>query len=231
MDFSHFDERRYPTSNVVAGYGEWSESYENTVLDLMDLALLERLETPAWKQAGRIADLACGTGRVGVWLKGNGARAIDGVDITPEMLALARSKSVYDRLVNADVATTGLASAEYDIATMSLADEHFRDLGPAYREAARLLGAGGAFVIVGYHCHFLMTAGMPTHFNNRHGEPVAVQTYVHLFSDHVAAARKAGLQLLEMVEGLVNDDWIAAKPKWERFRHHPVSFAMAWRKA
>ncbi|MGD9800045.1 MAG: SAM-dependent methyltransferase, partial [Parvularculaceae bacterium] len=68
-------------------------------------------------------------------------------------------------------------------------------------------------------------------FNNRHGEPVAVQTYVHLFSDHVAAARKAGFQLLEMVEGLVNDDWIAAKPKWERFRHHPVSFAMAWRKA
>ena len=31
-----------------------------------------------------------------------------------------------------------------------------------------------------------------------------------------------------MVEGTVDDTWIAAKPKWERFRGHPVSLALAW---
>jgi hypothetical protein len=76
----------------------------------------------------------------------------------------------------------------------------------------------------------MMTVGMPTHFDRRPGEPIAIETYVHLTSDHVAAAGAAGLVLLEMRERLIDDRWIALKPRWEGYRHHPVSFAMAWRK-
>ena len=75
-----------------------------------------------------------------------------------------------------------------------------------------------------------MTAGMPTHFDRRPGDPVAIETYVHLISDHVAAARAGQLSLLEMRERLVDDRWIALKPRWEPYRHHPVSFAMVWQK-
>jgi hypothetical protein len=71
---------------------------------------------------------------------------------------------------------------------------------------------------------------MPTHFNNAAGEPVAVQTYVHLMSEHVTAAHVAGLELAEMAEGLVDDAWISSKPKWARFKNHPVSFAFVWKK-
>lgn len=75
-----------------------------------------------------------------------------------------------------------------------------------------------------------MTAGMPTHFDRASGESVAIETYVHLLSDHVTAARAAELSLIEMRERLVDDRWIALKPRWERYRNHPVSFAMAWQK-
>jgi hypothetical protein len=30
---------------------------------------------------------------------------------------------------------------------------------------------------------------------------------------------------------VIDDRWIAVKPSWERFRHHPISVAFAWRKA
>jgi hypothetical protein len=33
-----------------------------------------------------------------------------------------------------------------------------------------------------------------------------------------------------MREGLVDDRWLAVKPKWERLRHQPISVAFAWRK-
>jgi hypothetical protein len=33
-----------------------------------------------------------------------------------------------------------------------------------------------------------------------------------------------------MAEGVVDDAWIAKKPKWERYRLQPVSFAMVWRR-
>ena len=229
LPFSSFDRRKYRTVGVRDGYAEWAPTYEDTVLDLMDLRLLARLKAVDWQGASNVLDLACGTGRVGVWLNDKGVRHLTGLDFTEEMLGKARSKNVYDTLVLADVSETGLPSHAYDLIVESLADEHFARLEPFYAEAARLCSADGRLVLVGYHPHFVML-GMPTHFNSATGEPVAVETHVHLMSDHVSAAHHAGFRLLEMVEGVIDDDWLAAKPKWEAFRDHPISFAMVWEK-
>jgi SAM-dependent methyltransferase len=229
MEFAPFDLRRYPTLAVRDGYREWAETYEDVVQDEMDLRLLARIETVDWARAGRVLDLACGTGRVGVWLRAQGVQRLDGLDFTPEMLAGAEAKRIYDRLILADMLETGLPAAAYDLVLEVLADEHLKELSPLYREAARVAAPAGVFVVVGYHPHFLMN-GIPTHFDRRDGEPVAIESYVHLLSDHVKTAQRAGWTLLEMDEGVVDDAWIAKKPKWERYRFHPVSFAMVWRK-
>ncbi len=55
-----------------------------------------------------------------------------------------------------------------------------------------------------------------------------LSTYVHPISEHVAAARAAGWRLVEMHERLIDDRWIALKPKWARLRHHPISLAFIW---
>jgi SAM-dependent methyltransferase len=229
-EFADFDARGYRTVDVRTGYGEWVATYERTVEDAMDIALLDVLETPPWDCVRSAADLACGTGRTGAWLQQHGVEAIDGVDLTPEMLGLARARGVYRRLVEADVAATGLDAEPYDVATASLVDEHLPDLAPLYREAWRLVRPGGFFVLVGYHPHFIMVSGMPTHFNSRSGEPIAIATHVHLLSDHARAALDAGWALRELRERLIDDAWVALKPKWERFRHHPIAFAFAWQK-
>jgi hypothetical protein len=137
---------------------------------------------------------------------------------------------VYRSLVVADIRDTGLPAGGYDLVTEVLADEHLPDLRPLYAEACRLARPGGAFVLVGYHSHFLMS-GIPTHFDTASGEPVAIQSHVHLLSDHVKAAHAAGWVLAELDEGVVDDEWVAKKPKWKRLFHHPVSFGMVWRKA
>lgn len=195
----------------------------------MDLRLLERLESIEWDRIERCLDLACGTGRTGAWLAERGVASIDGVDLTVEMAQIARPKGVYARLVLGDVAALPFRSGAYDLAVQSLADEHLPDLAPLYRDTARVTGESGAFVIVGYHPQFLMS-GVPTHFDRGGGEPVAIRSWVHLFSDHVAAAGGAGWVLEEMEERLIDDAWVERKPKWERYRGRPVSFAMVWRK-
>ena len=228
QDFALFDVRNYETLPVREGYREWVATYEDTVLDEMDLCLLDGLRSMDWAEVRRAVDLACGTGRIGAWLDERGVAEIDGVDITPEMLERARHKEVYGSLRCADVSETGLPDASYDLAIQVLADEHLPDLRPLYREAARLTGRDGRFVIVGYHPHFLMS-GIPTHFDRPSGESVAIASFVHQFSEHVQAASDAGWTLLELNERLVDDDWIAHKPKWERYRHRPVSYVMVWR--
>ncbi len=225
-DFSRFDTRHYPTLAPREGYTAWAATYEATVLDLMDLRLLERLTTVPWAFARQVLDLACGTGRGGVWLKGQGVTQIDGIDLTPAMLERARAKGIYDQLAVGDVAATGLPGARYDLITMLLADEHLPDLEPVYAEAARLAAPGGRFVLVGFHPWFLMS-GMPTHFDAPDG-PIAIESHIHLFADHVRAAHAAGWRLAELEEGLIDAAWIAAKPKWADRRDRPISFAFAW---
>jgi hypothetical protein len=34
-----------------------------------------------------------------------------------------------------------------------------------------------------------------------------------------------------MHEGVVDDAWVARKPKWIKYQHRPISFLAVWRKA
>ena len=227
MDVSRFDARNYRTVSVSEGYGEWAATYEHPVLDLLDLRLIDRLRTVAWEQARSAADLACGTGRIGRWLRDRGINEIDGVDLTPEMLEIARAKGIYRRLEIADATRTALLDDQYDLVTVVLVDEHLPDLAPLYRETARICRQGGFCVLVGYHPFFLLN-GVPTHFDSASGEPLTIECYVHLFSDHVRAATEAGWRMREMQEGLVDEAWLEHKPRWEQYLHQPVSFAIVW---
>ena len=227
MDFSIFDGRGYQTLSVLEGYRQWVKTYEATVVNLMDLRLLARLRTVGWNEPHRALDLACGTGRIGVWLKQNGVNRLDGLDLTAEMLAIARRKRVYDRLLLGDMLHMPMAAGSYDLMTMVLADEHIPDLPQLYREVARISRPAGRFVLVGYHPYFLM-AGIPTHFDREDGTPAAIQSYVHLFSDHFHAAKVAGWSLQEVEEGLIDESWLLHKPKWRQYLHRPISFALVW---
>jgi SAM-dependent methyltransferase len=229
MEFSPFDKRNYPVVSARTGYGEWAASYEDTIAYGLDEALLPRLRHIRWQDVAQAADLACGTGRTGTWLTGRGVAAIDGIDLTPEMLEIARTKAVHRSLRQADVAATGLAAASYDLCTLVLADEHLATLAPVYCEAARLLRSDGSFLLLGYHPFFLMN-GVPTHFHRASGEAVTIQSYVHLFSEHHAAGRDAGLALVEFQECLIDEEWLRTKPKWRQYLKWPVSFALVWRK-
>jgi SAM-dependent methyltransferase len=229
MQYSSFDIRKYPVLPVQEGYKEWSETYEQTVQDEMDLRLLTRIKGIHWKEITRAIDFACGTGRIGVWLKTHGVLGVDGIDITQEMLSKAAEKNVYASLTNADILNSGVLPGTYDLCIQVLADEHIADISLLYAEASRILKNNGYFVIVGYHPFFLMN-GIITHFHKPGGDPLAIESYVHLFSDHVKAAFSSNLILLQMEEGIVDNEWLQKKPKWEKYKDWPVSFLMVWEK-
>lgn len=229
-DFARFDRRRYPTVSVEDGYRDWSTTYEDTVQDEMDLALLRRVESVVWNDRD-VLDLGCGTGRTGAWLREASVGRLIGVDLTPEMLDRARARGVFDELHLGDVRQSGQPHAAFDVVTSCLVDEHLEDLAPLYAEAARCLRPGGSFVLVGIHPFFVMHTGMSTHFDHPEKGPVALPTHVHLPGAHVRAAQASGLELVEHHERLIDDAWISAKPKWEAHRDWPISAGWVWRRA
>jgi SAM-dependent methyltransferase len=228
--FATFDRRNYRTVAAREGYAQWAATYEDTIKPDMDLWLLEQIQSVKWSAVEHCADLGCGTGRTAAWLASKGVQEIDGVDATPEMLDRARIRDVFASLHMADVCTTGLPAASYDLIVTCLVDEHLAELAPLYAEAARLARRGAAYVLVGFHPFFIMATGMPTHFQGADGEPVAIETHVHLLSDHTQAALAAGWQLAELREQVINDRWLEAKPSWAAYRDVPISFVWVWRR-
>ena len=220
--------RHAPTLSVQEGYTTWAATYDEMKSgNAMDCPLLERIQSVAWGQLEAVADLACGTGRPGRWLKAHGVRSLDGVELTEAMPDQARAKGIYRQLMLADLRHTPLPAHSCDLVNVGLADEHLPDLLPLYQEATRLVRSRGSLVVICYH-PFFQLSGVPTTFEQRPGERVTIEGYVHLFSDHVQAANVCGWQLRELYERLIDEAWVAGRPHAASRLGWPVSFACLW---
>jgi SAM-dependent methyltransferase len=225
--FSDYDARGYRTLDVAAGYEVWSRTYDRMLGPELDLDLLATLETVPWPEVRHVLDAGCGTGRMGVWLKERTTGRIDGIDRSEAMLRRARLKGVYEGLAVADATALPLCPGRYDLGISVLAACHIAGLEALYRELAAALRNEGLFVLVDFHPFFLLR-GIPTHFRSEEGEQLAIENHVHLFSDHVAAAARAGWRLREMRERLVDAEWGERAPGMAKHLHMPVSFALVW---
>lgn len=113
------------------------------------------LEAADIGQAARAADIGCGTGTVSRWMAsqmGPPGR-VDGIDIAPEQIDVARSTaaasgsgSVHYQLGSAY--SPGLPHSSYDVVFCRLVLCHLKEPERAVAEMARLLRPGGRLVLV-----------------------------------------------------------------------------------
>lgn len=104
-------------------YAEWAETYESDfVVDSQYVYPLQVAEVfcNGFSQLDQpVLDVGCGTGIVGAELARLGVSVIDGIDISPEMLAEANAKThdgrpLYRKLIEADLTgSTDLADRAY----------------------------------------------------------------------------------------------------------------------
>ena len=132
-------------------YDEWAGTYDDDLASDSQGYVAPAVAAEAVVRAsgvdGEILDAGCGTGLVGVALAERGARSIDGVDLSPGMLAKAKETGVYRRLAPADLSRPLPVSADsYDVVVCvgTLTHGH---VGPAaFGEFVRLARPGGTIV-------------------------------------------------------------------------------------
>ena len=91
-----------------------------------------------------ILDVGCGTGLVGACLAAHGFNTIDGLDFSPEMLAVASQKSAYRNLLEADLEKPlKLTDASYDAAISCGTFTHGHVGAQALDRIFQLLRPGG----------------------------------------------------------------------------------------
>lgn len=98
---------------------------------------------PSPQAQWRVLDAGCGTGLCGVWLRPY-ARELTGVDLSPGMVAKARARGGYDRLVVAEL-TQFLARQDAAFELIVSADTlvYFGDLVAVLTAASKALTGGG----------------------------------------------------------------------------------------
>ncbi len=90
-----------------AFYREWSGAYDDHMVGKLGYVgpdrIARRLAAHLDDVSTPVLDIGCGTGLTSVYLAEQGFRHIDGVDITPEMLAKAEERGIYRQLIRADI--------------------------------------------------------------------------------------------------------------------------------
>ena len=93
-----------------------------------------------------ILDVGAGTGLVGECLKST-SKEIDALDISPEMLEIARLKNCYSKIIEADVTKRLSISDNYYGAIVSAGTFTHGHVGPsAFDELVRIAQPGGLFI-------------------------------------------------------------------------------------
>jgi SAM-dependent methyltransferase len=126
-----YDERRFGGRS-----GEWVNARE--------LGFALSLLPPA----GRVLDLACGTGRLSRVLAARSYQVV-GADYSTEMLAHARNDNTAN-YVRADAFHLPFSDQTFDAVCALRFAFHYPDLGPFLQEARRVLRPGGALVFDTY---------------------------------------------------------------------------------
>jgi demethylmenaquinone methyltransferase/2-methoxy-6-polyprenyl-1,4-benzoquinol methylase len=94
----------------------------------------------------RVLDVGCGTGRLGELLSAR-CRVI-GLDVSAEMLRLARKVSVRIRPVQGSAYRLPFRDGSFDRAVSGFVLRNLDDLPAAFHELARVLNAGGSIALV-----------------------------------------------------------------------------------
>lgn len=178
-------------------YRRWAPSYEReNPVTALECELVDRLSPSP--HGLRLLDVGCGTGRR---LLRTGAALAVGLEPCSEMLRAGENTHAFGpevRLIEGDARAMPLAGGSFDLLWCRLVIGHLAECNGAYREMARVAAPGAHVLVTDFHAA-AFAAGMRRTFRDD-GEVIEAAHFIHDAETQIAAARAAGLTLLDRAE-------------------------------
>ena len=132
--------------NSEEGYDIYADHYDAS-LAFLDGFERDRLLAMMGDVSGkRVLDVGCGTGRMIENLKKFGAKTV-GLDVSKEMLRVARKKFLSTELVLGEVENLPFEDLTFDMVIATFVIVHLADLRLAFEEVYRVLKDDGIFIL------------------------------------------------------------------------------------
>lgn len=137
-----------PVEYVAALFDSYAGEYDQHLTSTLQYRVPQALcallagQVPAGSGLD-VLDLGCGTGLSGAALRGL-ARQLTGIDLSPRMLARARERGLYDRLIEGDIVQVLAGQAvSYDLVVAADVFVYIGDLEVVVASAGQVLRPGG----------------------------------------------------------------------------------------
>lgn len=123
MTKKYLDEVYELNGDAQALYAQWAASYDAEVTEngyVTPQRCATALREAEADLTASVLDLGCGTGLGGLALRLAGFKIVDGVDLTPEMIAQARARNIYHTLQVGDALSALEGKSYQSVAAIGL---------------------------------------------------------------------------------------------------------------
>jgi len=149
-------------------YRSWASTYDSDFAKQNDyrspLEIAKYYDKYSNNKDTPILDVGAGTGLIGEYLNVNSYREIDAIDISPEMLNIARLKNCYSKIIEADLTERLMINDNHYGAIVSAGTFTHGHVGPdILDELLRVTRSGGLFVFT-IHYKLYKKAGFDKKF-------------------------------------------------------------------
>jgi predicted TPR repeat methyltransferase len=194
-----------PRSYVQALFDDYADGFDQHLVEVLGYQAHRQLVTPlAGLQSqpfDSALDLGCGTGLCGPLLRPL-ARQLTGLDLSQAMLDQAAARSVYDRLVKAELLDHLRSTPErHDLLVAADVFIYVGELDAVFAGVARVLRPGGMFCFSVEHAQDDRPVALNSHLRYAHSLP-----YLQ------GLAQRHGLRLLRSVAEPIRQDRTQAIP-------------------
>lgn len=186
--------------DVRQSYNRWASQYDTNINKTRDIESLSLKSTLSEFQFENCLEIGCGTGKNTEWLISK-SKFVSAIDISEEMLAIAKEKIKSDRVQFYQRNILGdwtFVDRQFDLVTFSLVLEHIENLFDIFQKVSKVVTAKG-YVYIGELHPFKQYLGTKARFDTVDGQQI-VSCFNHHISDFTNAAKSNGFEIVKIDE-------------------------------
>lgn len=155
-------------AKIVDFYSKWAGEYDHQMLEVLGyispITIAQLLCDYLPDKKGRILDIGCGTGLTCKFLYQQGYEHLDGVDLSPDMVRIAKDRNIYQHVMVGDVNQPfAIVGSSYDAVISSGTFTHGHVGSEPLDEIFRILKPGGILACT-VHNDLWQTQGFESKF-------------------------------------------------------------------
>ncbi len=145
---NEFSVSRFDFGKIAHRYDAWYRAPRGAMYDRLEKRAIDRL-LPCVPNGGKLLEIGCGTGHWSEYFSNKGFD-VTGVDISEQMIAIARQRKVSHVIFDvSDAARLPFGDGSFDVAVAITALEFTADPAGVVAEMVRCVKKAGGMVIVG----------------------------------------------------------------------------------